>query len=303
MNPRQQGTQRIFPKIVDNFIRAKAAEGIKPSTIEYYRSKLSSLSARFDGLACNDISASQLRDYIIDLRSRHNQGGVHAHYRAIKALWYWFELEYEPRGWSNPMRRIKPPKVDDEILNPVTDEQLRKMLDACNRNTWHGVRDRAILLALNATGVRASELMRLRVDDVDLTISTLFVQKGKGGYPRALDFDKQTKAALRAYLQRRHYFETTDRDILFISNLGNALDNDSLRRILAARASDGNAGHITAHMFRRKHALDLYREGRTKEFIALRLGHHGTAVVDRYIKLSPQEMINRSLVYSNGDRL
>lgn len=294
MSPPNIKTQRTFSVIVANFLRSLKAQNRSERTLGYYREKLAKIIAAYPNMGCEDLSAPDLREFLISLQATNSPGGVHGHFRAMRALWYWYENEYSPPGWTNPMRRVKAPNVPDEILPPVTSEQLEGMIRNCDRSTWHGVRDRAIIMVLNGTGLRASELAALELGDLDLVISTLMVRSGKGGYPRALDFDKPTKAALRAYIGRRDIHEDRDTETLFISDEGNPLTPDTLRRILQARAV--GYGHVSAHMFRRKHALDLYRRGYSRDFIANRLGHHGTAVVDRYIKLSPQEMIERSMV-------
>lgn len=65
----------------------------------------------------------------------HTPGGQHAIYRALKTFLLWFEDETEPEGWKNPIRKVKPPKVPTEPLDPVEVETVKAMVAACPPGT------------------------------------------------------------------------------------------------------------------------------------------------------------------------
>jgi integrase len=81
----------------------------------------------------------------------------------IRAFFNWHEEEAEPEDWRNPVRKVRPPKVPVEPLEPITLSDLKRLLDTCERNGFIGDRNRAILLSLLDTGCRASEFVALSV--------------------------------------------------------------------------------------------------------------------------------------------
>ncbi len=261
-------TQRIR-----QFLLAKKAEGLSPRTIEFYQSKLQYIP---------ELTTEAIRAWLIDLQQSHSPGGVHAYFRALHAYCSWLSEEFD---LPNPMLHIKAPKVPEEILDPVPQYVVDAMLSVCGNN-WHGIRDRAIINVLDATGIRAGELISLNIDDLDLPLSVLYVIHGKGGYPRAVDFDKYTKKALKSWISVRE-----DLQPLFMSSAHNRLTLDSLRAILQRRAKEAGVPYFSAHAFRRKHALDLHRSGESLLIIQRRLGHHSDDVLKRYIKLNREDMI------------
>jgi integrase len=109
---------------------------------------------------------------------------VHGFYRALRAFLSWWEMEIEPQGWSNPLRKVKPPRVDDPPLEPVSIDDLRAMLTTCQRRRFYGARDRALMLFLLDSGLRRAEFQALDVGHVNLDNGSVVVIRGKGGKPR-----------------------------------------------------------------------------------------------------------------------
>lgn len=276
MLPKSQ-TQRIM-----QFLIAKEAEGLAPRTLEFYRCKLKQ--------APDPLTRDSIRSWLIELQTDHTPGGVHAFYRAVRAYCRWLEWEYDI---PDPTDKIKPPKVPDEILDPAPQVWVDALLSACN-NSWHGIRDRAVIMLLDATGVRAGELCLLSIDAVDTALSVIYIEHGKGGYPRAVDFDKRTKRALKAWIAIR--FEMP---AFFQSSYRNRLTYDTLRAIITRRSKDAGVDPMGLHAFRRKHALDLHRAGESLLTIQKRLGHHSDLVLKRYIKLSREDMIAAAARFHN----
>ena len=91
----------------------------------------------------------------------------------------------EPEGWRNPIRKVKPPKVPELILEPVELETVRKMIEACGGDAF-GMRDMAVLRASLDTGTRAQELIALNLEDADLITGEIVVKHGKGGKVRTV---------------------------------------------------------------------------------------------------------------------
>ncbi len=99
---------------VTAFLIAKQAQGVSPRYLEFLRDEL-----RFFGEFLADagldtvqsITAQAIRQYLIALGKRRNPGGVHCAFRAIKTFLRWYETEYQPEDWVNPIAKVKPPKL------------------------------------------------------------------------------------------------------------------------------------------------------------------------------------------------
>jgi site-specific recombinase XerD len=85
------------------------------------------------------------------------------------------------------MERMSPPTVPEQPVPILTDEQLARLLATCKGSTFENMRDQAAIRMLIDTGIRASELIGLTVDDVDLVAQMGFVE-GKGGRGRAVPY-------------------------------------------------------------------------------------------------------------------
>jgi integrase/recombinase XerD len=287
----QNKLQRIFVKdVVQKFMMAKESEGLASGSLRFYHQKLEPFIAFCEKCGCPEILSIEgdlIRQFLLSLHEKHSPGGVHSFFRAVHALFTWYDTEYEGENWRNPISRIKAPKVPEEILDPVSEDTVRALIRTC-KDDFYGVRDKAILLLLDNTGLRASELLNLDLDSVDLPLSVLYVERGKGGHPRAIDFNREVKRSLRSYLKQRL---STDTYAFFINRYGERLTYDNLRNMLARRAKCAGIFPPTLHSFRRKHALDLHRAGESLLTIQHRLGHRTDRVLKRYIKLTREDMI------------
>ena len=147
---------------VQAFLVDRVARGLSGRTVDWYLQKLSafaSFAAQERITSVVDLTPSHIRSYLLALARDHTPGGVHGFYRALRALVNWYATEYEPPGWRNPLRKVRAPKVPQELLEPVPLSDLRAMFAVCPEDTELGCRDRAILLALLDTGCRAQEFL------------------------------------------------------------------------------------------------------------------------------------------------
>ena len=157
--PRSPLRQELSAFLID-----RQARNLSPRTVDYYAEKLERFREFLESQAIADvhnITPHILRRYLLHLGETHNSGGVHAHYRAIKAFLRWWEAEVEPENWSNPLSKVAAPRVVQEPLPPISLEDLRAMLKTCERKTYTGDRDRALILFLLDTGVRRAEMCAL----------------------------------------------------------------------------------------------------------------------------------------------
>jgi len=178
--------QRIFILIdgtldetLEGFITDRRSRGLSPRTIDFYIEKLSKFREYIQDRDINlldDISASDIRSYFLVLSETSNNGGVHAHYRALRSLFNWWETESE--DFHNPIKKVSPPKVINNPKEGISIDDVMKMVNACK--TGMAERDKAILLALVDTGCRASEFLSINIWDIDFVNGEIRILHGKG---------------------------------------------------------------------------------------------------------------------------
>jgi site-specific recombinase XerD len=289
-----QRTLQVFSTVDDylfNWLEAflidRKASGVADGTLRFYRQKIKLFTDYCDVQSVKQISQitpSFLRQFLLYLEeSSHNPGGRHAAFRTLRAFFLWYEDEVEPQGWSNPIRKVKAPKVPLEPLEPVSFETVSLMVKACSHNTFTGDRDAAILLCLLDTGARANEFLTVNLDDINQARGDILIRQGKGRKPRTVYIGKLSKRALRRYLNHRK-----DSSVgLWVTHPRHGserLSYDGLREILTRRAQEAGVEAPSCHDFRRAFALAMLRNGTDIFTLAKLMGHEGITVLQRYLK-------------------
>ena len=276
----------------DAFLIDRKSAGVADGTLRFYHQKFKLFLDFCETQAVNQISQinpSFLRQFLLALEeSGHNPGGRHAAFRTIRAFFLWFENEVEPDGWSNPIRKVKAPKVPFEPIDPVALDTVAQMIKVCQKGTFTGDRDIAILLCLLDTGARASEFLRINIEDINQARGDILIRQGKGHKPRTVYIGKQSKRALRKYLISR----IDKSPALWVTHQrfgSDRLSYDGLRGVLTRRAADAHVEEPTPHDFRRAFALAMLRNGTDIYTLAKLMGHEGITVLQRYLKQTYQD--------------
>jgi len=195
-------------------------------------------------------------------------------YRALRVFFLWYEEEAEPSGWSNPIRKVKAPKLPIETLEPVSIENVSRMIKGCEQGTFAGDRDTAILLCLIDTGARVNEFLDMDLDDINQARGDILIRQGKGSKLRQVYLGNKSRRALRKYLKHRK----DDYPALWVTlprfNSGR-MKYDGLRAVLSRRASDANIDVPSPHDFRRAFALSMLRNETDLYTLAKLMGMKG----------------------------
>ncbi|UCH59616.1 MAG: tyrosine-type recombinase/integrase, partial [Anaerolineales bacterium] len=243
------------------FLVDRKVGGLSEGTIGFYKTKLELFTDFCDSqivTQITQITPNTIRLFLLHLEETgHNPGGRHAAYRTLRAFLNWWEIEVEPEGWKNPIKKVQPPKVSIKPLEPTDANIIRALLATCQRGTFYGERDHAIILALMDTGARANELLSMNLEDVNLVTGEILIRKGKGGKPRAVYLGKQSRKAMRVYLRKR----IDDNNALWVSKSGERLNYNGLRSMMRRRAERAGVEMPSLHSFRRYFALSMLRAG------------------------------------------
>ena len=205
---------------------------------------------------------------------------------------------------QDPSAGIEPPRLETRLPRTIlTPSEARKVIEAPNPRTPLGLRDRAILETLYATGLRASELISLSPYDVDTEERTLRIVRGKGGKDRNVPLTAAAAEAIAAYLSsgrpRLLGIERSGGGIfppkasrrLFVSERGGTLYRATLNALVwrwGARA--GLKKHVTCHIFRHSLATHLLRRGADIRHIQALLGHGSLSTTERYTRVEISDL-------------
>ncbi len=277
---------------MEAFLNDQKARGSASGTLRFYSQKLK-LFLDYCQVHTVDrigqITASFIREYLLFLdTSGHNPGGKHAAFRGLHAFLNWYENEAEPEGWGNPIQKVKAPRVPVEPLEPVSHETVASMVKACERGTFSGDRDAAILFCLLDTGARANEFLSMNLHDLNQATGTILIRQGKGSKPREVYLGRHSRKFLRKYLRYR----TDDSPAIWVTHPrfgSERLSYDGLREIIHRRSLDAKVDEPCLHDFRRAFALAMLRNGTDVYTLARLMGHEGITVLQRYLKQTYQD--------------
>lgn len=285
------------------FLIDRKAQNLSTGTIQFYEQKLSKFfnfckSLHVDQVA--EIDSNLIKQFFIYLNSNgHTAGGIHCYFRAIKAFLRWYENEYEPEGWKNPIAFVKAPKVPIDPLEPVNIKDVESLMETCPRGNVIGCRDKALLLFLLDTGVRASELLSLNLEDINLLSGEVLIRQGKGRKPRNVFFGSRTRKAIKAYLNKRN----DDSPALWITRDHCRLSYWGLKAMIRRRANRARVDPPSIHSFRRWFALTCLRGGANVYSIQELMGHADLQVMKRYLRQTNLDLKKDFLKVNPVDRL
>ena len=300
--------QGTFRHVLAGFLLERRSRGLAKGTVEYYQGELDLFSEFLDQAGITqfeEVDSETIRRYLLHLERKppegrgRNPGGIHAAFRAIRAIFNWYLEEFEPENWRNPMRRIKGPKVNRQGRPGVSLEAIAAMIRACT--TGQAKRDRALIMTLLDTGCRASELLALDVGDLDLITGAIHIRSGKGGKARVVLAGTKTRKALRAYLKERG--DLYEQDPLFAIDEGDSrLKYNGLVRLIERRAKGAGVETPGLHDFRRCFATQMLRNGVDLQRLAGMMGHNSLEVLRRYLHLVEDDLHQAHALASPVDR-
>lgn len=186
---------------------------------------------------------------------------------------------------SDPSAALEKPKQRKALPRGILDaRQVLALLSAPDVKTALGLRDRAILELLYATGIRNAEAITLRLEDLSLESRQIIV-KGKGGKERALPVGRITQTWLLEYLQtvRPKLAHKRSPDSVFLTCKGGAFTRANFCQMVRKRAKEaGLPSYVTPHALRHTCATHLLQAGADIRFIQELLGHASLSTTQVY---------------------
>ncbi len=306
-------------KAIDGFLKFKVAEGLSQRTVDSYEYYLNQWMNHIGDQDVAKIKSSDLTNYLAWMRTEYkpkrwngNEDPLSAKslrnvYIALRAFYTWLNKEF---NLPNPAKEITPPKFPQHVIQTFSKEDIEKLIKACiysreaqteQRHKFvmrrpSANRDQAIVLTLLDTGLRATELCSLTVEDVDLKTGKVNVRHGvggvaKGGKGRVTYLGKVARKAVWRYLATRE--DGSDpKAPLFISAGDRPFNRDSLRILIRRLGERAQIAHVHPHKFRHTFAITYLRLGGDVFTLQSLLGHGSLDMVRHYAQIAEVDVEN-----------
>jgi integrase/recombinase XerD len=284
--------QRFFTERLATQLRAS------PNTVTSYRDTfrlllryaVSHLGRAPTELQVVDIDADLVGSFLNDIEKTRGNSARSRNTRlaGIRSFFKYVAVN-EPQLLHHCQRVLAMPSKRHEkrAIAYLTRAEIEAVIAAPDLSTWHGRRDRALLVLALQTGLRVSELINLSRGDVVLGTGAHVRCMGKGRKERATPIRKDSVKVLRDWLAERG---GTEKDPLFVSNRDERLSRDAVERIVrkyvtaaASQCPSLRKKRVTPHVLRHSAAMQLLQNGVDRTVIALWLGHESVETTQMYI--------------------
>ena len=267
---------------VQDFIYYLQAErGLSFNTVESYKNDVVSF-LKITKKNIKEIDGEDIKKYLHSLNSSNFSTATVARKTSSLRMFFLFHLG-EGLIDQTPMDNIEAPKRAKRLPNFLSMDEVTQLIESVNGNFKYSIRDKAILELLYGCGLRVSELLNLRKEDIFLKEDFIRV-KGKGSKERIIPLGSKAKEALIAYITTlRPALDKKSSAFLFLTRRGNKISRMGLwKRFRQYLLKSGITKSCTPHTLRHSFATHLLERGATLRTVQLLLGHSDISTTQIY---------------------
>ncbi len=233
----------------------------------------------------NQITATGLNSYILfQERQGRKPSTISRSVAALKAFFHYLQKE----GYlaEDIAEELKAPRVEKKVPAVLTREETVRLLEEAKGRSPKELRDSAMLELLYATGIRVSELISLKVSDVNLQME--YITCRDGSRERIVPFGTVAKQALERYLQEgRPAMTDTGSPYLFTNCAGQAMSRQGFWKLVKSYGRKaGITGELTPHTLRHSFAVHLVSNGADLHSVKEMLGHSDISTTQMYARMT-----------------
>lgn len=265
------------------------------STILSYERDLKRLAVFLEGRGITEpceVTVTSLNSYILFLeREGFSTATVSRNVASMKAFFHY--VCDAKLVEADPTKQIKAPHIDKKAPEVITVEEAGRLLQAPCLETPKGIRDKAMLELLYATGMRVTELISMKVEDLNLKLSYLICRDE--GKERVIPFGREAHEALVRYLGevRESFLKENDNGYLFVNCSGTTMSRQGFWKLMKYYAEKaGIQADITPHTIRHSFAAHLVQNGADLKAVQEMMGHADIASTQIYMNLAVDQIRN-----------
>jgi len=295
---RNQATSsaRVTPPSLDAFIESLWLEdGLAQNTLEAYRRDMQAfvdwLCVDRECLDLDRVTEVEINNWLADQTKLTRASTANRRLASLRRYYLW--ARRQGRIDSDPCLRITAAKQAVRMPKTLTEGQVEALLNAPNRYTHLGLRDRAMFEVLYATGLRVSELVGLAVHHISLTDGVVRVVQGKGGKDRLIPMGAEAAHWVTKYLNesRPSLLGKQTSQALFVTARAAAMTRQSFWLIVKKYALiAGIHAPLSPHVLRHAFATHLINHGADLRVVQLLLGHADISTTQIYTHVARERL-------------
>ena len=267
--------------------------GLSKHTIAAYRNDLTQY-AKWLNKGNTSLAKAKRKDLLAYLSFRMNEGSQSrsiARFLSTMKRYYQFAIE---RGWikENPVKDVVMPKTSRQLPKVISEQEVEQLLEAPDDRSHYGIRDKAMLETLYATGLRVSELVNLSLSELNLQAGVVRVT-GKGNKQRLVPLGEQAISQLQHYLNsaRPELLKKHITDAVFLSSRGTAMTRQAFWQLIKKYAvMVGLKSYLSPHTLRHAFATHLINHGADLRTTQMLLGHCDLSTTQIYTHVAKQRL-------------
>ncbi|MFV0249967.1 MAG: site-specific tyrosine recombinase XerD [Bacilli bacterium] len=259
------------------------------NTIDSYKIELNKFIVFIDNK--KDITTNDIKEFLSFEKNRGNSSKSIAHFITTLRSFYKF-LEIENLIKENPTLHIDLPKIGKKLPKVLSENEVFELLEI-KLEKYSDFRNKAMLELMYSGGLRISELISIKVQDINIVNETVIVF-GKGGKERIIPLGDYAIYAVNDYINnyRKNYLKRKS-DFLFLNNRGEKISRQSVFKIVKSIAIKNNIRtNFSPHTLRHSFATHLLEHGADLRSIQELLGHSNVSTTQIYTNISNKTVNN-----------
>ena len=275
---------------IATYLTAIEVEGKTQNTVLSYRASLEDFRRVGRRLGFPEdlgaYSVEHVYGFLGDLKQRGASPAYqHRRHREVKTFFSWCRrMDYVA---DNVFVKVALVKLEQQIRPPFSPDEIQRLLGSLDRSNLPGCRNHALILFLLDSGVRVSECVAIRLDDVDWERRRVLVRETKNKHDRWIGFGERTAQAMRDYVDR---FRGDRSGVLFLTAAGEPMASGNTVRVMLRRIAEQlGLEQVHPHRFRHTFATWAIQSGAREIDVQMLLGHSDLAMVQRYSRTYTSE--------------
>jgi integrase/recombinase XerD len=280
---------RNYESLFIDYLRVE--KGLSPNTVIAYRNDLEKLS-RFARSRGKELVSVEREDLIAFIKHLNESGldakSISRTLVTVRGLYKFLILDgYLKR---DPSANLESPKSWQSLPKFLIPEEVERLLASPDLATEIGIRDKAMLEVLYATGVRVSELVSLRISDLNLDLG-IVTTLGKGSKERTVPMGKSAVNWTKRYLSvRPKLLQGKSSPYLFVGSKGQPITRQAFWKTIVTYGEKARIGHITPHLLRHSFATHLLENGADLRSVQMMLGHSDISTTQIYTHITNERL-------------